>query len=61
MVVDAVSFLAEIRMLKGVGVGDVDSCSWGELVVFKSGEDCVVAVDECPEAGRGHDGDESSS
>jgi len=45
-------------MLEGVGVSDVDSSSWFELVVLKGREDCRVAVDECPEAGRGHDEDE---
>jgi len=60
-VVDTVSFLAEIRMLERVGVGDMDSSSWFELVVLKGREDCRVAVDECPEAGRGHDEDESSN
>ena len=59
--VGAVAFLTEVGMLKGVRVGDVDSSSWGERVVLKGREDIGVAVDECPEAGRGHDGDESSS
>jgi len=61
VVVDTVTFFAEVRVLKGVGMGDVDPCSWGELVVLEGRVDCVVAVDECPEAGRGHDGDELSS
>jgi len=60
-VVDTVSLLAEVGVLKRVGMGDVNSSSWFELVVFEGGEDCVVMVDKCPEAGRGHDGDESSS
>jgi len=60
-VVDTVSFFAEERVLERVGVGDVDSSSWFELVVLKGGEDCRVAVDKCPEAGRGHDEDESSN
>jgi len=60
-VVDTVSFLAEVRVLKRMGVGDMDSSSWFELVVFKGREDCGVAVDECPEVGRGHDEDESSN
>ena len=57
-VVDTVSFLAEVWVFKRMGVGDVDSSSWFELVVFKGREDCGVAVDECPEIGRGHDEDE---
>ena len=57
-VVDIVAFLAEVRVLERVGVGDMDSSSWFELVVFKGREDCRVAVDECPETGRGHDEDE---
>ena len=57
-VVDSVSFLAEVQVLKRVGVGDMDSSSWFELVVLKGREDCRVVVDECPEAGRGHDEDE---
>ena len=60
-VVDAVTFLAEVGVFKRMGVGDMDSGSWGEHVVFKGREDLVVAVDECPEAGRGHDGGESSN
>ena len=60
-VVHTVSFFAEIGMFKGVGVSDVDPSPWGEGVVFESGEDCVAVVDKCPETGRGHDGDESSS
>ena len=59
--VHIVSFFAEEWMFQGVGMGDVDSGSWGELVVFKGGVDGGVAVDECPEAGRGHDRGESSS
>ena len=55
--VNAVAFFAEIGVLKRVRVGDVDSSSWFELVVLKGGEDCRVAVDKCPEAGRGHDED----
>ena len=58
-VVDTVSFLAEIRVLERVGVGDMDSSSWFELMVLKGREDCRVAIDKCPETGRGHDGDES--
>ena len=61
VVVDAVVFFAEVGMLKRVRVGGVDSSSWFELMVFKGREDCRVAVDECPEAGRGHDEDESSN
>jgi len=60
-VVDTVLFLAEEWVLKRVRVGDVDSSSWFELMVLKGWEDCRVAVDECPEAGRGHDKDESLS
>ena len=61
LVVHAISLLAEEGMFKGMFSGDVNSCSWSELVVLESGEDGGVAVDECPEAGRGHDGDESLS
>ena len=57
-VVDTVSLFAEVRVLKRVGVGNMDSSSWFELVVLKGREDCRVTVDECPEAGRGHDEDE---
>jgi len=46
-------------VLERVGVGDVDSSSWFELVILEGGEDGRVAVDKCPEAGRGHDEDES--
>jgi len=56
--VDTVPFFAEVGVLKGMRVGDMDSSSWFELVVLKGREDCRIAVDECPEAGRGHDGDE---
>jgi len=56
--VDTVPFFAEVGVLKGVRVGDMNSSSWCELVVFEGREDGVVAVDECPEAGRGHDEDE---
>jgi len=59
VVVDTVVLFAEIGMLKRVGVSDVDSSSWFELVILEGGEDSRVAVDECPEAGRGHDEDES--
>ena len=58
-VVNAVAFLAEVQVFKGVGVGDVDYSSWFELMVLKGREDGRVAVDECPEASRGHDEDES--
>ena len=61
MVVDTVPFLAEVRMFKGVGMGNVDSGSWFELMVLKGREDCRVMVDKCPEAGRGHDEDKSLS
>jgi len=56
--VDTVSFFAEVWVLERVGVGEVNSSSWFELVVFEGREDCRVAVDECPETGRGHDKDE---
>ena len=56
VMVGAIAFLTEVRVFKSVFSGDVDSCSWFELVVFKSGKDSWVAVDECPETGRGHDG-----
>ena len=59
--IGAITFLTEVGMFKGVFSGDVDSCPWSELVVFEGGEDGGVTVDECPEAGRGHDGDESLS
>jgi len=58
-VINAVAFFAEVGMLKGVRVGDVDSSSWFELVILEGGEDSRVMVDKCPEAGRGHDEDES--
>ena len=58
-VVRAISLLAEVGVFRGVFSGDVDSCSWSELVVFESGEDFGVMVDECPETGRGHDGGNS--
>ena len=60
-VIGAVAFLTEVGMLKGVGMGDVDSGSWGKRVVFKGRENVGVVVDECPKAGRGHDGDDSSN
>ena len=59
VMIGAVAFLTKVGMFKGVFSGDVNSCSWFELVVFEGGEDGGVAVDECPETGRGHDGDES--
>ena len=55
-VVRAVSLLAEVGMFKGVVSSDVNPCSWSELVIFESGEDFWIAVDECPKTGRGHDG-----
>jgi len=58
-VINAVVFFAEVGMLQRVGVSDVDSSSWFELVILEGGEDGRVAVDKCPEAGRGHDKDES--
>ena len=59
--VGAVMLLTEIGMFKGVFSGDVDSCPWSELVVLEGGEDGGATVDECPEAGRGHDGGDSSN
>jgi len=59
--IDAIPFFAEVGMFKSVGMGDMDSCFWFELMVLKSREDFVVAVDKCPEAGRGHDGGELSN
>jgi len=56
--IDAIGFLAEVRVFKGVDLGDVNPSSWFELVVFEGGEDLWVLVDECPKAGRGHDGDD---
>jgi len=41
-------------------VGDVDVTSGFELVVLEFTEDFWVMVDECPKAGRGHDGGLSS-
>jgi len=58
-VINAVVFFAEVGMLQRVGVGDMDSSSWFELVILEGGEDGRVTVDKCPEAGRGHDEDES--
>ena len=59
--VDTVPFFAKVGVLKGMGVGDVNSSSWCELVIFEGREDGMVMVDKCPEASRGHDGDELSS
>jgi len=59
--VDTVLFFAKVGVLKGMGVGDVNSSSWCELVIFEGREDGMVMVDKCPEASRGHDGDELSS
>jgi len=59
--VDTVVFFTEVGVLKRVGVSDVNSGSWFELVILEGGEDGRIAVDKCPEAGRGHDEDESSS
>ena len=59
VVVGAVSFFTKVGVFKSVFSGDVDPRSWSEFVIFESGEDSWVTVDECPEAGRGHDGDES--
>jgi len=56
--VDAVMFFAEVGVLKGVGVSDMNSSSWFELVILEGGEDGRIAVDKCPEAGRGHDENE---
>jgi len=58
-IVNTVVFFAEVGMLKRVGVSDVNSSSWFELVILEGGEDGRVVVDKCPEAGRGHDEDES--
>ena len=59
--VNTVLFFAEERVLERVGMGDMNPRPWFELVVLKGGEDGRVAVDECPETGRGHDKDESLS
>jgi len=59
--IDAVVFFAEVGVLKRMGVSDVNSGSWFELVILEGGEDGRIAVDKCLEAGRGHDEDESSS
>ena len=59
--IGAIALFAEVGMFESVFSGDVDSCSWSELVVLEGGEDGGVAVDECPEAGRGHDGGDSSN
>ena len=37
-------------------MGDVDSLSRFEFVISESAEDVLVAVDEYPKAGGGHDG-----
>ena len=50
--VGTIVFLTEVGVFKSVFSGDVDSCSWSELVVLEGGEDGGVAVDECPETGR---------
>ena len=59
--VGTIAFLTEVRVFKSVFSGDVDSCSWSELVVLEGGEDGGVTIDECPETGRGHDGGDSSN
>ena len=59
--VSAVAFLTKVGVFKGVFSSDVDSRSWSELVILEGGEDSWVTVDECPEAGRGHDGGDSSN
>jgi len=56
--VHAVWLLTKVGMLKGMIISDVDSSSWFELVIFEGSEDFWIAVDECPKAGRGHDGDD---
>jgi len=56
--IDTVGFFAEVGVFKSVDPSDVDSSSWFELVVFESGIDFWVLVDECPKTGRGHDGDD---
>ena len=61
VMVGAIAFLTEVGVLKSVLSGDVDSCSWSELVVFEGREDGWVAVDEGPETGGGHDGGDSSN
>jgi len=55
-VVGAVMFLAVEGMYECMGIGDVDALSRFEFMIPKSAEDVLVSVDECPEAGRGHDG-----
>ena len=60
-VIRAISLLTEVGVFKSVVSGDVDSCSWFELVVFKGSEDFWVTIDECPKTGRGHDGGDLSS
>jgi len=56
--IDTVGFFAEVGVLKSMEPGDMDSSSWFELVVLESGVDFWVLVDECPKAGRGHNGDD---
>ena len=46
-------------MFKSVFSGDVDPGSWSELVILEGSKDVWIAVDECPETGRGHDGGDS--
>jgi len=59
--IDTVGFFAEVGVFKSVDPSDMDSSSWFELVVFEGGVDFWVSVDECPKAGRGHDGGDLSS
>ena len=61
VMVSAVAFLTKVGVFKGVFSGDVDPCSWSELVVLEGGENGGVTIDECPETGRGHDGGDSSN
>ena len=60
VVVVTIILLAEVGVFKGVLVGGVGSSTGIKGVVFESGPDRGVSIDECPEAGGGHEeeGDE---
>ena len=55
MVVVAIVLLAKAGVFKSVLVGGMGSSAGVEGVVFESGPDRGVSIDECPKAGRGHE------